>query len=225
MTNIKPEHWSAARKEHYNFFKKQLEPLEKTKVIYDLGAGPTQFVDLFLQFKYVGVDFVKEGPDGLFPHVSIVADLTKTLPIQDKTADIVILSNTLEHIPTPEHLITECYRILKPDGILIGTVPWIMGIHQAPYDYNRYTHYQLDRMLTNAGFRDAKVETLGLALDTYNTIELKTWDYLRKSSPGLITTIIRAVRRIEMYFLRKIYKSIPASPNLTESYGFTAKKK
>lgn len=224
MSNIRPEHWSVVRKDHYQFFEKHLKLIDKSKVLYDLGAGPTHFKDIFLKFKYTGVDFVKEGPDGLFPHVSIVADLTKTLPIKDEVADIVVLSNTLEHIPTPEHLIKECARILKPGGILIGTVPWIMGIHQAPYDFNRYTHYQLKRMLLGANLSDIHVETLGSAVDTYNTIELKTWDYLRKSRPGLITSIMRAIRRAEMRILRKIYKSVPASDNLTESYGFIARK-
>ena len=51
------------------------------------------------------------------------ADLTKTLPIPDRHADIVICQEGIEHLPDQLHLFGELSRILKPGGRLLLTTP------------------------------------------------------------------------------------------------------
>lgn len=51
------------------------------------------------------------------------ADLTKKFPLPDKTADAVTMLAVLEHLPDPEHILREVYRILKPGGVFLVTVP------------------------------------------------------------------------------------------------------
>lgn len=51
-----------------------------------------------------------------------VADATK-LPFKDKTFDRIIASEILEHIEDDEKAISEMYRVLKPGGIIMITVP------------------------------------------------------------------------------------------------------
>lgn len=53
-------------------------------------------------------------------------DLTN-LSIPSDTFDIVVHSDTLEHIPNPDMALQECWRVLKPGGALIFTVPVIVG--------------------------------------------------------------------------------------------------
>jgi SAM-dependent methyltransferase len=50
-----------------------------------------------------------------------------SLPYRDKTFDIVVHSDTLEHIANPVHALSECRRVLKPEGSLCFTVPIIVG--------------------------------------------------------------------------------------------------
>lgn len=59
---------------------------------------------------------------GAYPEVDIHA-----LPYGNCTFDVVIHSDTLEHVKNPVHALTECRRVLKPDGALCFTVPMIVG--------------------------------------------------------------------------------------------------
>jgi len=214
--------WTNWRKANYEFFHKYLgdryECRLSTKRLLDLGSGELQFEGIFRKYRYTGVDFKP------YPHVSIVADLTKDIPIVDGGFDIVTLSNTIEHIPNTSHLLSECYRLLSSGGIIIGTVPFLTPEHQLPYDFNRYTHIQLARMLEEAGFKDVVVESLGDQMDVYNTIELKVFDELCKSNPSITLKLARVLRRTEMRLLRWLFSGVPASPKTTEGYGFIATK-
>jgi SAM-dependent methyltransferase len=58
---------------------------------------------------------------GEYPDVDI-----QKLPYNDATFDVVIHSDTLEHVPDPIAALKECGRVLKPDGYCIFTVPLII---------------------------------------------------------------------------------------------------
>jgi len=55
-------------------------------------------------------------------------------------------------------MLNEAHRILKPEGRVFITVPWQWVIHEAPYDFFRYTPYGLKYLLEKAGFVDVVVE-------------------------------------------------------------------
>ncbi|HTB44161.1 MAG TPA: methyltransferase domain-containing protein [Acetobacteraceae bacterium] len=57
-----------------------------------------------------------------YPEVDIHA-----LPYRNNTFDLVIHSDTLEHVANPVHALAECRRVLKPGGALCFTVPTIVG--------------------------------------------------------------------------------------------------
>lgn len=48
-------------------------------------------------------------------------------PFADASYDIVIHSDVLEHVNNPGTGLTECFRILKPNGVLLFTIPIIYG--------------------------------------------------------------------------------------------------
>lgn len=56
-----------------------------------------------------------------YPEVDI-----QHLPYPDTSFDIVVHSDTLEHVPDPVLALKECHRVLKPDGYCIFTVPMII---------------------------------------------------------------------------------------------------
>ena len=49
------------------------------------------------------------------------------LPYQDGVFDIVVHSDTLEHVPDPLAGLRECYRVLVPGGYCVFTVPMVVG--------------------------------------------------------------------------------------------------
>jgi hypothetical protein len=83
----------------------------------------------------------------------------------------VILSNVLEHLSKPEASLQECRRILMPGGMVFITVPFLFKIHQAPYDFCRYTHYKLQQMLEECGFEEVRCRKLGSMLDLISSIK------------------------------------------------------
>jgi ubiquinone/menaquinone biosynthesis C-methylase UbiE len=53
-------------------------------------------------------------------------DMTN-LSFEADTFDLVIHSDTLEHVPNPERALSECRRVLRTNGYCIFTVPIIVG--------------------------------------------------------------------------------------------------
>jgi SAM-dependent methyltransferase len=58
----------------------------------------------------------------------LTADLNQTLPIADKTFDLVVSVEGLEHLENPHLFLREVNRVLKNDGWLILTTPNIISL-------------------------------------------------------------------------------------------------
>jgi SAM-dependent methyltransferase len=67
--------------------------------------------------------------------------------IADETYEIVLCLSVLEHTLHPERLLNEIGRILKKDGMLILSVPFMLPLHEAPQDYWRFTKYGLKHLI------------------------------------------------------------------------------
>jgi SAM-dependent methyltransferase len=119
--------------------------------LYDLGCGTSPYKDFFLKYvhKYVGVDW---GSTLHETKPEIEADLNKPLLIQDDVADTIISLSVMEHLCEPQMMLNEAFRILKKEGTIILQVPFQWHIHEAPYDFYRYTPYGLEYMFKKAGF-------------------------------------------------------------------------
>jgi len=126
-------------------------------VLYDLGSGESPFKDFFLEYaqQYIAVDWA-----GSFhkTKADIAADLNKPLPIESAVADTVVSLSVLEHLCEPQMMLNEAFRILRPKGAMVLQVPWQWWIHEAPYDFFRFTPYGLKYLFEKAGFADVVVE-------------------------------------------------------------------
>ena len=97
-------------------------------------------------------------------HVDREADLGAKLPFDDASFDTVILSDVLEHVPTPELLWHEMARLLTPGGHALINVPFLYGVHEAPHDYYRYTGFALRRHAEQAGLDVRVLASVGGSL-------------------------------------------------------------
>jgi ubiquinone/menaquinone biosynthesis C-methylase UbiE len=59
---------------------------------------------------------------GAYPHIDMQA-----LPYSDGSFDVVVHSDTLEHVHDPILALAECHRVLCAGGTLCFTVPIIVG--------------------------------------------------------------------------------------------------
>lgn len=49
--------------------------------------------------------------------------MTGDIPYPDASFDAVVIVDTLEHVPDPEHLVAELARVLRPGGRFVGFIP------------------------------------------------------------------------------------------------------
>jgi SAM-dependent methyltransferase len=131
-------------------FKKSLCYI-KGRVI-DLGCGDGQYREDILKVaeEYIGVDWKNSFHDQ--SRVDVFADLNKPLPLNDCSSETVVAFQVLEHLPEPSAFISECFRILKPNGTLILTIPFMWYLHESPYDYFRFTKFGLEYLLKKNSF-------------------------------------------------------------------------
>lgn len=101
---------------------------------------------------YVNIDRSTE-PD-------IVCDAA-SVPFPQDSCDIVILGETLEHVPDPKAVLTEARRLLRPGGTVLASVPFMFPVHADPYDFGRYTEYYWEQTADKIGFKDARIERHG----------------------------------------------------------------
>ena len=92
------------------------------------------------------------------------------LPIRDSSVDTVLMTEVLEHIPSPEKLIVELERVLNPKGIVIFTVPFCWVLHEMPHDYLRYTKWGLRELFKNTGLEIVTIKAYGDSLFTIGSL-------------------------------------------------------
>ncbi len=126
--------------------------------VVDLGCGTAPYKEDILKVadEYVGVDWGNSYHEN--NQVNVQANLTKRLPFDDDYADTVVSFQVMEHLPEPFSFLSESYRILKSGGKIFITVPFMWHVHEAPYDYFRYTRYGLEYLLRKAGFVHIKIQ-------------------------------------------------------------------
>ena len=79
--------------------------------------------------------------------VDIIGDAHDLRQIPDSSFDVVLCTEVLEHLHTPEKALGEFRRVLKPGGLLLLTTRFIYPLHDVPGDYFRYTKYGLRHLL------------------------------------------------------------------------------
>ena len=94
-------------------------------------------------------------------HVDQEVDLRQPLPFDPARFETVLLADVLEHIPEPHRLMSEIARVLSPGGKAIVLVPFLYWVHEAPYDYYRYTEFALAELCRQAGLEPLEIEPYG----------------------------------------------------------------
>lgn len=129
--------------------------------LLDLGCGKAPLFGMYRRRvdTVTCVDWGNSLHDNQF--IDQEVDLTKRLPFGDGSFDTIVLSDVLEHIPTPSALCHEIARILAPGGKLLMNVPFYYPIHEEPYDFYRYSRFALVRLLEGAALGVVSLEPVG----------------------------------------------------------------
>jgi len=132
-----PEVGTPWRQANWRFLQQQLERLAPEAVILDVGAGRGDFGALLDGRHSLALDVYP------YPEIDLVCDLTRVVPLRPGCLDAILLMNVMEHVSDTHALLETLAGLLKPDGVLIVAIPFLVKIHQAPVDFVRYTHFAL----------------------------------------------------------------------------------
>ena len=84
------------------------------------------------------------------------------LPLCACSIDVVICSELLEHVASPQMVLSEVHRILKPGGRVLMTAPFLYPIHADPWDFGRLTDRSWRKVVEESGFVLTGIEKQGL---------------------------------------------------------------
>lgn len=148
LTNDKYWTLSATTLSLFKTIKLAVDKYAKGRVL-DAGAGSLNAKSLLHYHcnEYVSFDIEKRNKD-----VDLIGDIQSMKGIRSVSFDTVYSSQVLEHIPRPWDALSEIYRILKPGGYVIISVPHLSGLHEEPFDFYRYTPYGIRFLMEKAGF-------------------------------------------------------------------------
>jgi SAM-dependent methyltransferase len=128
--------------------------------VLDVGCGEMPFRGFLpAEASYTGIDVPAAVDFGMRRHTEIIAFDGRHIPFPDEAFDHVLCTEVLEHAAEPDALVAEIWRVLRPGGTLVATVPFSARVHHAPHDFHRFTRYRLATLF--AGFAMVAIEERG----------------------------------------------------------------
>jgi SAM-dependent methyltransferase len=145
--------------------------------------------------KWIFADIEKKhNPD-------LVLDVANMGDVKNKSIDIINAIELFEHVEQIDKGLDECYRVLKNEGKLIISVPFLYQIHADPYDFQRWTETKWRKELTNRNFKIENFEVMGRFFTVYC---------------GMIKELIESFPKIFKYPLRIGYPFLDTLVRLDE---------
>jgi SAM-dependent methyltransferase len=158
----------------------QTFPPAQDVLIVDLGCGVGSSFDVFrwqhANVRWIGLD-IERSPEVDTRTRTDVEFLTYDgvhIPLADQSVDIVYSRQVFEHVRHPQVLIEEVHRVLKQDGVFVGSTSHLEPFHSRSY-WN-YTPYGFCVLLRDASFRSILVRP---GIDSLTLIGRRWLQYLR----------------------------------------------
>ncbi len=144
---LDPENYSITR-----FMKFAAKQVSRKDKVLDAGAGSCPYEKLFSHAKYESCDFEDIFDKKAKNRHDFICDLVK-IPRKNGHYNVILNTQVLEHVPDPQKVLNEFFRLLKKGGKLFLTAPQGWGIHGEPYHFFNFTKYGLKLLLERAGFK------------------------------------------------------------------------
>lgn len=206
--------------------------------ILDIGCGFGEFFSVYFHRKIdIGIDISQidiHRAKKISRYKQLIIADGRHIPLNKKTCNTVISISVFEHIKHVEKTITEAYRVLKPGGKLIITVPttalnqhflinytiirklfpkvpklYAQWFHQLFKHYSLYSDKEWQQIIAQAGFSEIKT-TSTMSLSQLHLFEV----LLPLAIPSQIIRLLLGYRGIvgstirskliKMFFSKKI---------------------
>jgi SAM-dependent methyltransferase len=116
----------------------------------DVGCGTKPYEKYFRSTEYVGLE-IETTINRERKKADVFYDGGK-FPFQDKEFDSIVTNQVFEHVFNPAEFLAEINRVLKVNGMLLLTVPFVWDEHEQPYDFARYSSFGIKHVLQQHGF-------------------------------------------------------------------------
>ena len=128
--------------------------------LLDVGCGNGKHMDIFKKYNIdvYGLDSREQNNK----RIKICNVETDKFPYEDNTFDFIYSKSLFEHILRADNCISECYRVLKPNGKIIIMIPeWKSQMKHYWDDYTHlhaWTKKSLKDMMMINGFNNVNCE-------------------------------------------------------------------
>lgn len=143
------------RKELQKVFDRNITKTDGMLLDYGCGDMPYRNYLSPKVEKYIGADI--EGND----KADILILSNGRTPLADNTADYVISTSVLEHVPDVALYLNESARVLKKEGLIMLTTHGIWMYHPHPTDFWRWTSMGLKKVFEDNGFEIVHFQGVG----------------------------------------------------------------
>ena len=128
--------------------------VQSTDVVVDIGAGYCEFINNIGAARKIAVDLNPRVHEFAQPGVQVINEsCTALASLPDASADVVFMSNFLEHLPSKQMVfdtLAESRRLLRPGGRLMILQPNVRLLPGAYWDFFDHHTPLTERSLVEA---------------------------------------------------------------------------
>ncbi|MBC7624910.1 MAG: class I SAM-dependent methyltransferase [Aeromicrobium sp.] len=163
--------------------------------ILNAGAGWRDLSHL-IEGALINQDITWPGDDR--KNVDIFSPL-HDIPVSNATFDTILCIAVLEHVVNPDEIIPEFFRVLKPGGYVIASVPFLQPEHKIPTDYQRYTKDGLERRFLRNNFEVVSTRNV---FNVYFTLHWIVYEWLHLSDSLIYKALRVAILPLLLYLAK-----------------------
>ena len=178
----------------------------KGKVI-DYGCGQMPYKEFFENSEVIGADI----PNPTMPTKATVMIEDYKTPLPDKSFDGAVCTEVIEHVEAPDKVLIELRRLLKPNGFLILTAPFMIPEHDER-DYWRFTLKGLKLLAAKNGFEAIHEKKL---TKNFHSAGHLTGNAINVSlmKPGKKHRYLGAIIALPLYFIIRALMAVMNKPS------------
>ena len=155
--------WFKGRQDFINVLLSKLPASSTPRTILNIGSGTGHDLHIIKQYGKLHVMDIEPRAIELIPANLVdekrVGDV-RNISYPDATFDLVISCDMLEHVDNDTQAVSEIYRVLKPGGIFVFSVPAFNFIYSG-HDKDMLHHRRYNKSMARVLLRNFKKIELG----------------------------------------------------------------